>query len=270
MFDQKVSTLHYYFFVSLGIHLILFSVIMLIKPNIMRSELAAQVSINLNMNSGNQSSLQTPVPAPVNPQTTPKQSTSSPVASQTTPKQSTSSPAASQTTPKQSTSSPAASLATSKQENISQTQPDIKQIQEKTISSTQPEQLTSTVPVQNSSTSKTDLEKLLDQKQKSSTTSDSDFLSDGRWSGNSRKTTSFPDLTKNIPQKYKRQGYGVSITVKLTFSPEGWVSSLQIIKSSGDPYIDNLFRNELRTVRIEPIQTATYDTIIKTFNVSIR
>lgn len=101
-------------------------------------------------------------------------------------------------------------------------------------------------------------------------TSPTDFLANATWSGTPRKTISFPKLATQIPQQYKSRGYGFSVTAKITFSPQGWVSSVQLVHTSGDPRIDNIFRTELRKIRIEESKKNTYDTITKTFTVSVK
>ncbi len=97
-----------------------------------------------------------------------------------------------------------------------------------------------------------------------------DALADANWSGTPRKTLSFPNLTAKIPQQYKSRGYGFSITAKITFSPQGWVSGVELLRASGDPRIDGIFRTELRKIRIEPSKKTTYDTITKTFTISVK
>lgn len=97
-----------------------------------------------------------------------------------------------------------------------------------------------------------------------------DFLADAKWGGTPRKTLSFPNLTASIPQHYKSRGYGFSITARITFSHQGWVSSVELVQGSGDPRIDGVFRTELRKIRIEPSKNTQYDTIIKTFKVSVK
>lgn len=98
----------------------------------------------------------------------------------------------------------------------------------------------------------------------------SDFLDDAYWSGSPRKTIAFPNISEQIPNEYKARGYGYSVTASMTFSPQGWVSSVELIRSSGDPRIDGIFRNELRKIRIEQSQKDTYETVVKTFTISIK
>ncbi|MGL4561076.1 MAG: hypothetical protein ACRCV0_02135 [Brevinema sp.] len=114
-----------------------------------------------------------------------------------------------------------------------------------------------------------ELENLLAQK-KDEKIQQSDFLENASWSGAPRKTIIFPKITEQIPDQYKARGYGYSVTASMTFSPQGWVSSVELIKSSGDPIIDNIFRNELRKIRIEESSKNTYDTVVKTFTISIK
>lgn len=97
-----------------------------------------------------------------------------------------------------------------------------------------------------------------------------DFLVNASWSGTPRKTIAFPNLSAQIPSDYQSRGYGFSVTAKIIFSPQGWVSSVELIQSSGDPRIDRIFRNELRKIRIEESTNPNYDTIIKTFTISVK
>ncbi|MGL5956039.1 MAG: hypothetical protein ACRC0X_05485 [Brevinema sp.] len=113
-----------------------------------------------------------------------------------------------------------------------------------------------------------ELEQLLNKKD--TKVSDTDFLADASWVGSPRKTLSFPNLTASIPQQYKTRGYGFAVTARITFSSQGWVSSIELIQGSGDPRIDSIFRTELRKIRIEPISKNSFDTITKTFKVSVK
>ncbi|MGL4677541.1 MAG: hypothetical protein ACRCWI_07745 [Brevinema sp.] len=113
-----------------------------------------------------------------------------------------------------------------------------------------------------------ELEQLLAKKDNIAT--DVDFLADASWIGTPRKTLSFPNLTASIPQHYKTRGYGFAVTARLTFSSQGWVSSVELVQGSGDPRIDSIFRTELRKIRIEPSSKNSYDTITKTFKVSVK
>lgn len=112
------------------------------------------------------------------------------------------------------------------------------------------------------------LDDLLNQKTQKKASSD--VLADAQWSGTPRKTLLFPNLIASIPQQYKSRGYGFSITAKITFSPQGWVSAVELLRTSGDPRIDSIFRTELRKIRIEPSSKTSYDTITKTFTISVK
>ncbi|MDK2818747.1 MAG: hypothetical protein KFW21_04790 [Spirochaetota bacterium] len=112
------------------------------------------------------------------------------------------------------------------------------------------------------------LDNLLNQKTQKKASSD--VLADAQWSGTPRKTLLFPNLIASIPQQYKSRGYGFSITAKITFSPQGWVSAVELLRTSGDPRIDSIFRTELRKIRIEPSSKTSYDTITKTFTISVK
>ena len=112
------------------------------------------------------------------------------------------------------------------------------------------------------------LDDVLNKKTQKKSTADA--LADANWSGTPRNTISFPNLTASIPQQYKSRGYGFSITAKITFSPQGWVSGVELLRASGDPRIDGIFRTELRKIRIEPSKKTSYDTITKTFTISVK
>ena len=105
---------------------------------------------------------------------------------------------------------------------------------------------------------------------KTSTKAASDFLADAAWTGTPRKTIDFPNITSKIPPQYKNRGYGFSVTAKITFSAQGWVSGVELLHTSGDPRIDSIFRSELRKIRIEESSKNGFDTIIKTFTVSVK
>lgn len=113
-----------------------------------------------------------------------------------------------------------------------------------------------------------DLDKILDASAKQY--HNNDLLSDATWSGQPRKTIFFPDLAQSIPERYHAKGYGFSVTAKITFDPQGWVSSLELLHTSGDPYIDSIFRIELRKIQIEHGTSTVYDTIVKTFTISVK
>lgn len=113
-----------------------------------------------------------------------------------------------------------------------------------------------------------ELDQLLDKKKTKKT--HSDFLADGNWSGSPRKTLTFPNLIGSIPPQYKARSYGFSVTAKITFSHQGWVSAVELVQGSGDPRIDGIFRTELRKIRVEPSKGTQYDTILKTFKVSVK
>lgn len=131
------------------------------------------------------------------------------------------------------------------------------------------------IPTQNSQAQKQkniskELESLLDKKTASKAKPTTDVLADAQWSGTPRKTISFPNLTAAIPQQYRSKGYGFSVTAKIIFNPQGWVSAVELIHPSGDPRIDSIFRTELRKIRIEASKKRNYDTITKTFNFSVK
>ncbi len=122
-----------------------------------------------------------------------------------------------------------------------------------------------------------DIEKALEQGGSSSSnegkgaySSGGDPLSDASWGLRPRKTTFFPDIQSKIPDKYKKKGLSYSITVILTFDKNGLASRVEIISSSGDPAIDSIFNEELRKIRVEPIDEDRIDKITKVFKISLK
>jgi outer membrane biosynthesis protein TonB len=97
-----------------------------------------------------------------------------------------------------------------------------------------------------------------------------DPLSDASWGSRPRKTTFFPDIQSKIPDQYKRKGLNYSITVRLTFDKNGLASMVEIITSSGDPAIDSIFNEELRKIRVEPIDVDRIDKVTKIFKISLK
>ncbi len=151
------------------------------------------------------------------------------------------------------------------------TQPVVQQVvQTNRVVAQQPTTNTAHTVLTNSSKDLSEeLDQLLAQKT-TSTTKSTDELADATWSGAPRKTISFPNIVASIPGEYKARGYGFSVTAKITFSQQGWVSSVELTQGSGDPRIDGIFRTELRKIRVEPIQVVRSDTITKTFKVSVK
>lgn len=113
-----------------------------------------------------------------------------------------------------------------------------------------------------------DLDKLLDASSFKPSTIDQ--LSDATWAGKPRKAIFFPDLSSSIPFHYQSKGYGFSVTAKITFNPQGWVSAVELLHSSGDSFIDSIFRTELRKIQIESSMNNLYETIVKTFTISVK
>ena len=100
--------------------------------------------------------------------------------------------------------------------------------------------------------------------------SSSDFLAGGSWIGSPRKTLAFPNIKARIDELENQQGYGYSVTARITFTAQGWVSMVELTRASGDPRIDNIFRNELRKIRIEESRIGSVDTVIKSFVISVQ
>lgn len=97
-----------------------------------------------------------------------------------------------------------------------------------------------------------------------------DPLGDVNWSIKPRRTLFFPDIQTKIPEKYKKKGLGYSITSRIAFDKNGLAIKVDIITSSGDPNIDNIFSSELRKIRVEPINENRIDEITKTFPISLK
>lgn len=114
------------------------------------------------------------------------------------------------------------------------------------------------------------LDSVFQKKEQISTKKTDDFLANASWIGKPRKTIAFPNISARISELQNIQGYGYSVTARITFTPQGWVSSVELIRASGDPRIDHIFRNELRKIRIEENKSGQVDTVIKTFNISVK
>ncbi|SFB90385.1 protein TonB, links inner and outer membranes [Brevinema andersonii] len=114
------------------------------------------------------------------------------------------------------------------------------------------------------------LDSILQKKEQTPNKKADDFLANASWIGKPRKTIAFPNISARISELQNIQGYGYSVTARITFTPQGWVSSVELIRASGDPRIDYIFRNELRKIRIEENKSGQVDTVIKTFNISVR
>lgn len=114
------------------------------------------------------------------------------------------------------------------------------------------------------------LDSILQKKEQTPNKKADDFLANASWIGKPRKTIAFPNISARISELQNIQGYGYSVTARITFTPQGWVSSVELIRASGDPRIDHIFRNELRKIRIEENKSGQVDTVIKTFNISVK
>ncbi|MGC8765325.1 MAG: energy transducer TonB [Brevinematia bacterium] len=98
----------------------------------------------------------------------------------------------------------------------------------------------------------------------------SDPLSGGKWSSRSRKTIFFPDIQSKIPPELKKKGIGYSVTAKIRFDKNGLAIGVEIIKSSGNSVIDQLFNTELKKIRVEPVNENVTDEVIHTFQIKVK
>lgn len=96
----------------------------------------------------------------------------------------------------------------------------------------------------------------------------SDLLSGGKWSGKARRTIFFPDIQSRLPEELRKKGIGYSVTAKIKFDKNGLATYVEIIKSSGNSKVDQIFNTELKKIRVEPAETT--DEVIHTFKIQIR
>lgn len=104
----------------------------------------------------------------------------------------------------------------------------------------------------------------------SSSSASGDPLSDASWSFVPRKTIYFPDIESKIPAEYRQRGMGYSVKVRITFDRFGNATAVDLVESSGDPTIDNIFLIQLRKIRVEPIDVIRTDVVLKTFTIKLR
>ena len=97
-----------------------------------------------------------------------------------------------------------------------------------------------------------------------------DPLIDASWSSAPRKTLFFPDIESRIPAEYRQRGMGYSVRVRIAFDKNGLATSVELLESSGDSTIDNIFLVQLRKVRVESINADRLDVVTKTFTISLR
>lgn len=97
-----------------------------------------------------------------------------------------------------------------------------------------------------------------------------DPLGDAGWSKRPRKTVYFPNIQSKIPARYKMKGMSYAITAKIAFDSNGLATRVEIVASSGDANIDNIFFSELKKVRVEPIPENRIDVITKRFSISLK
>ncbi|MCX7821234.1 MAG: energy transducer TonB [Brevinematales bacterium] len=99
-------------------------------------------------------------------------------------------------------------------------------------------------------------------------TSKSDVLSGGQWSGKARRTIFFPDIQSRLPDELRKKGIGYAVTARIKFDKNGLATYVEIIKSSGNSKVDQIFNTELKKIRVEPAETT--DEVIHTFRIQIR
>ncbi len=293
---KSSSPLSLYIILSVGIHIVGASLFAVFSPKIQPTQ---SVQITLSSKSGSnivakQDTVKQEIPSPVTPKTTqpitPKpvqKQISQPKPVQTQNQQVAKTPVQQpvvqktvqtqkpQTTPVQQPATPPKPV----QQPIAQKPIQPQQTSQATppVPATTPQQVVAQQPTSNPentiiTNSNKDLSQELDQllAQKTTTSTPTDALADATWGGTPRKTIAFPNIVASIPEQYKNRGYGFSVTAKITFSQQGWVSAVELVQGSGDPRIDGIFRTELRKIRVEPTSVARTDTITKTFKVSVK
>ncbi len=85
-----------------------------------------------------------------------------------------------------------------------------------------------------------------------------------------RKTIFFPDIESAIPAEYRQRGMSYEVRVRISFDKNGFATQVDLLQSSGDTTIDNIFRVQLRRIRVEEISVNRVDTVTKTFTISLR
>ena len=254
---QQYSPFSLFLTISLGIHFIALVTFSVFSPKFIKIK-NTNISIQIN---GMQNQISSPlqeIPTPVQTKpAVPKKATQTPVQTKpSVPKKATQTPVQTKpSVPKKVAQTPVPAVL----------EVPTPELQSDTVASTPN-------PTQQLEDKTKDISDTLDDllNQKTQKKASSDVLADAQWSGTPRKTLLFPNLIASIPQQYKSRGYGFSITAKITFSPQGWVSAVELLRTSGDPRIDSIFRTELRKIRIEPSSKTSYDTITKTFTISVK
>ncbi len=97
-----------------------------------------------------------------------------------------------------------------------------------------------------------------------------DPLSGGKWSSRVRKTIFFPDIQSKIPDELKKKGIGYSVTARIRFDRNGLAIVVEIIKSSGNSKIDQIFNTELKKIRVEPVDDNVIDEVVHTFKIRVK
>ncbi len=95
-----------------------------------------------------------------------------------------------------------------------------------------------------------------------------DALSGGKWSGKARRTIFFPDIQSKLPDELRKKGIGYSVTARIKFDKNGLAVSVEIIKSSGNSKVDQIFNTELKKIRVEPSDRS--DEVTHTFRILIK
>ncbi len=95
-----------------------------------------------------------------------------------------------------------------------------------------------------------------------------DVLSGGKWSGKARRTIFFPDIQSRLPDELRKKGIGYAVTARIKFDKNGLATFVEIIRSSGNSKVDQIFNTELKKIRVEPAETS--DEVIHTFKIQIK
>lgn len=240
----KPISLSYYIIGSVGIHAIIFGLFALITPLTKQTEAYRMIAVNINTISPERSSpavQQTPPSLPPVKKVVKKIQQKDPVPSP----------------PKISDTKPTPLPEPKEIIEEKPILPDI-DVPETIQENKQPDPITEK------------LDAIFQKKEQTVNKTTDDFLANASWIGRPRKTIAFPNIAARISTLQNTQGYGYSVTARITFTPQGWVSSVELIRASGDPRIDHIFRNELRKIRIEENKSGQVDTVIKTFNISVK
>jgi len=97
-----------------------------------------------------------------------------------------------------------------------------------------------------------------------------DPLGGAQWSSQPRKVVSFPDIKSKIPDEYKKKGLSYSLTARIAFDKNGLAVRVDIISSSGDPTIDDIYHNELRKILVEPTSDDVVVEVTQNFLIDLK